>query len=207
MHEAVAPQRPFLVEQVYLDCGRYGAQLMHDSLGSGAVPRNSLLGLALLWVACTTTTIRAALLNLPATPAEPSRTDADTLLQLALRRTVEERAVPDYGLLPDSQAVVVLRRNDSITPRILPQSSRVRFLLLTLDQIRDLADRYDHFVYVTVSLGKIEGDSAIVGAGTTWAPSKKRPGTVYMSGGSCAWQYRKREDGWHFERTLGCLII
>ncbi len=128
-------------------------------------------------------------------------------MQLALRRVVEERAVPDYGLLPDSQVMVVLKRDSSITPRILPQTSKVRFLLLTADQIRLLADRYDHFGYLVVSVDRIEGDGAIVGAGTTWAPSKRRPGTLYMSGGSCAWQYRKRDGGWHFEKTLGCLII
>ena len=181
---------------------------MRDSLGSGArVNLARIAGWAVLLAGCSTPSIRDALIKATSTPAEAPATDSDVLLQLALRRVVEGRAVPDYGLLPDSQVIVVLKRDSSITPRILPQTSQVRFLLLTANQIHLLADRYDHFVCLVVNVGRIEGDSAIVGAGTTWAPSKRRPGTLYMSGGSCAWQYRKRDDAWHFEKTLGCLII
>ena len=143
----------------------------------------------------------------PAVPEEP-RTDAEILLRMVLRRAVvDERSVPDYGLLPDPHKIVVLKRDTLMTPRILPVSDSVQFVLLSPEEVRKFADHYDHFLYVTVSVGPVAGDSAWAGVSTTWAPSKKKPRVVYMSGGSCAWQYRKREGTWTFERTIGCLII
>lgn len=159
-------------------------------------------------VACGAPSIRDALPNLTPTIPQDPQTDAEFLMQLALRRAVvEERAVPDYGLLSDPHMIVVLKRDSTMTPRVLPRSSDVQFVLLTKEQIRELADRHGHFVYVTLSVGRIDGDSGQVGASTTWAPSKRNPRMVYMSGGSCAWQYRKHDGIWQYEKTLGCVII
>ena len=158
-------------------------------------------------VGCTAS-IRETLPKLTPTTPEPPQSDSDILMQLALRRAVvDEKHVPDYGLLPDAHVIVVLKRDSLTTPRILPVTPDVRFLLLSKEQIRDLADRHGHFVYVIVSAGRIAGDSAQAGATTTWAASKRNPGIIYMSGGSCAWQYRKRDGTWHYEKTIGCLII
>jgi len=151
--------------------------------------------------------IRETLPKLTPTVPEAPQSDADVLMQLALRRAVvDEKAVPDYGLLPDPTIIVVVRHDSSITPRILPQSSGVRFLILSREEIRRLADQHGHFVYLDVSAWRIEGDSGQAGASTHWAASRRNRGIVYMSGGSCAWQYRKRDGVWHFEKTLGCLI-
>ena len=143
----------------------------------------------------------------PAVPEEP-RTDVEVLLRMALRRAVvDARGVPDYGLLPDPHKIVVLKRDSLITPRILPLSDSVRFVILSPEEIRQFADRYDHFVYVTVIVGPLAGDSDWVSASITWASSKKRPRMVYMSGGSCTWQYRRRGGTWTFDHSIGCLII
>lgn len=93
-----------------------------------------------------------------------------------------------------------------ITPRMLPQSERVRFALLSPAELKALADRYDHFLCLTLGKVMIAGDSAVVTVGTSWVPSARRPRTVYMSGGACRWQYRKRDGHWEFEKPKGCVI-
>jgi len=159
-------------------------------------------------LASCTASIRETLPKLPPTTPEAPQSDAEILMQLALRRAVvDEKAVPDYGLLPDAHIIVVLKRDSLTNARILPQTPDVQFLLLTKEQIRELADQHGHFVYVIVSAGRIEGDSAQAGASTTWASSKRNRGIIYMSGGSCVWQFRKRHGTWQYDKTLGCLII
>ena len=142
----------------------------------------------------------------PVSPAQP-RTDDEILLRKALRRAVvDEKSVPDYSLLPDPHKIVLLKRDTLVTSRIVPVSDSVRFVILSSDEVRQFANHYDHFVYVTVSVGPVTGDSAWVRVSTRWAPSRKRPSLIYLSGGSCTWQYRKREGTWTFEKTLGCII-
>ena len=142
----------------------------------------------------------------PVSPEAP-RTDAEILLRMALRRAVvDEKAVPDYGLLPDPHKIVLLKSDSVVTARIVPASDSIRFIILSPDEVQEFADRYDHFVYISVGVGPVAGDSAWAGVATRWARSRKRPGIVYLSGGSCAWQYRKRDGTWTFEKTLACII-
>lgn len=142
----------------------------------------------------------------PAVP-EPPGTAADTVLRLVLMRAVSgDTGVPDFNLLPDSRKVVLLLSDSSVTPRILPDTQSVRFVLLTLEQIRTFAGRYGHFVYLSVGLLRLDGDSAQAGASTQWMSSPRNPAQVYLSGGGCNWQFRRRAGEWLFEKSMGCII-
>ena len=191
--------------RAFLTAAANAPQLKRNPLGSGCMVVRLLVFICVL-TGCASS-IRDALPRLVPTSPETPQSDADVLMQLALRRAVvDEKAVPDYGLLPDPTTIVVLKQDSSITARILPQTSNIRFLLLSADEIRDLADRYGHFVYINVSAWQIQGDSGRAGASTKWTQSRRNRGVVYLSGGSCAWQFRKREGTWHFDKPLGCLI-
>ena len=162
--------------------------------------------LALLLAFCTPS-VPQTLATMPlAVPAAPTN-DSETVLSLALQRAVmQENEVPDYRLLPDPTRIVLLKATSLISPRILPATDKVHFILLSPEEIHELAEGHGHFLYLGVGLLSLAGDSALVSIGTGWAPSRRNPGIVYLSGGSCNWIFRKLDGVWHFERSRGCLI-
>ncbi|MDP3908975.1 MAG: hypothetical protein Q8Q14_01160 [Gemmatimonadales bacterium] len=151
--------------------------------------------------------IQEALNDLTPTPPAAPATASDSVRALALRRAaIDEKQAIDYGLLPSKRLIIIRMAESTASPRMLPVSEDVRFLLLRWDEIHRLAERHGHFTYLIVSPAQVEGDSARVSIATAWAGSSRNPGTIYLSGGACTWQFHRRSGHWAFDKGLSCLI-
>jgi hypothetical protein len=171
------------------------------------MPALKLIPWALFIAACATG-IDEAILTLPVTAPEQPQTQEDTLKSLALRRAIEgQRTLIDVATLPSTHRIIIAELDGQVTARSLPASDSVSFVLLSDAEIRELADRHGHFVFVVVGAVRFAGDSAIVGIGTRWAPSRRNPGVVYLGGGVCPMQFRRLLGAWAIDTAYRGICV
>ena len=168
-----------------------------------------LIVLGLLIAGCSTHPIEFPLIPTSATVPE---NDREVIVAKALRRAfIEEKDVPDYGLIRDPQRILVSnqmgggRSWEPLTSGALPHSDTVKFILLSPRQIERLAFCMGDFVYVQVGRPEIKGDSAAVVVSTDWATSS-RSQVIYLSGGAYKLVYLKKDGEWVFERVAWGVI-
>jgi len=139
----------------------------------------------------------------PAIPIDPQTTQ-DTLHSLVLERALRQGTV-DF---PAGARLVILQRDSSISsPAGLPHVDAVTYYLLSHAEIQRLADRSGDIIYLQVTSPRIQGDSAKVWLGTSFA-LQRRPGrsVVLLAGGGCSWSLKREAGKWHlFDPTL-CLV-
>lgn len=102
------------------------------------------------------------------------RTVADAAVAAALHYAlVSPGDLPHRRWLPDSSRIPVTTEvlrgygvpPDTLTARVLPQTRRVRFVLLTPRQIRTIAREEGRFAFVAVERPDVRGDTAEVFVG------------------------------------------
>ncbi len=144
-----------------------------------------LLATAIFAMACTAQT-------------ELSVEEREELLRLTLEQALIEQEIPDYGLLPDPDNVVLSSAN--VDAASLPEElDGTNMIVMTPEEIQARANAEGDFLYLRFD--EIEVKSAnrvIVRLNNTWAVAEGTD-TGYLSGGGFAVEYTRRGGTWSSE--------
>jgi hypothetical protein len=165
---------------------------------AGRVRATFLLGLGA--AACATSRAPAPNLTLLIAPSPPL-TVADTVARLALRRAVAALWPPT------NHRVIVTRLGASLTPRALPDSVGLSFVILPREAIQRVADEQGDFYYLEVYSIAVHGDTATVSIALESAFSRPLHGGSMLAGSTfCEWVAVRQERGWTVNEPRNCLI-
>lgn len=129
--------------------------------------------------------------NLRAASADTRETK---ILDLAMKRALIEKKIPDHGLLADPRSVILSDRN--LPADWEPRLAGVEIRILTQAEIEARANRDGDFLFIYVSeLSFPDSDTANIRVHSMWARAKDST-IVYLSGGGFAVIYQKNEDTW-----------
>jgi hypothetical protein len=142
----------------------------------------------------------------PAAPASPS-SDRDAAVAAALSYAfVEPGDVHGGRALPQRRRIALCAElgcwddgpPDPLTPRMLPMSRRVEFVLLSRAEIEALAREVGRVDYGVVGRPEVVGDSAAVFVGVrSLAPERSMSPREFSHGGSgYVFQFEKRAGAW-----------
>jgi hypothetical protein len=133
--------------------------------------------------------------------------DMEVLVSKTLRRAViDQKDMPGYEYLSDGDRIIVSSRIGSgpsaasFTAGGLPYSEDLEFVLLSPEQIKQLASLRGDFPYVSVEMFVMEGRKATVQIGVTWGTSRWsnqwHPSRGYIL------LYRKQGGEWVFDKVI-----
>ena len=129
--------------------------------------------------------------NLQAASADTRETK---ILDLAMKRALTEKKIPDHGLLADPRSVILSNRN--LPADWEPRLAGVEIRILTQAEIEARANRDGDFLFIYVSeLSFPDSDTANIRVHSMWARAKDST-IVYLSGGGFAVIYQKNGDTW-----------
>lgn len=131
---------------------------------------------------------------------ELSAADRAELIRLTLARALIDREIPDYNMLTEGQAFVVLS-TENIDPSLVPELDGVMLDVLTPEEIQAKADADGDFLYLRFQdVTAVSADEARVSLANTWAIASDSD-QVYLSGGGFTIEYTRTTDGWQGEVT------
>lgn len=126
-----------------------------------------------------------------------SREDKAELVRLTLERALLDEEIPDYGLLPDPENVVLSTEN--VDAELVPDLPGVTLVLLTPSEIQTRADENGDFLYLRFDEISAESpQKAMVSLSNTWAVADDSD-TGYLSGGGFTIEYTKDAGDWSGE--------
>jgi hypothetical protein len=146
-------------------------------------------------------------------PATPT-TEKEALISMALRRVmVDGKGVNNYGWRGEEDEIALLNAiglgdsAEALTARALPESDKVKFILLSPEQMKRLADCWGgYFVYHRVEIIDLRDEEAIIGIWEAWAHGS-RSGWPPAGGGGYRLLYRKQQGEWVFEKVLSAIFV
>lgn len=131
--------------------------------------------------------------------AELSPEDRAALIRLTLERALVEQEIPDYGLLPDPNNVVLSSEN--IDASLVPELAGTSFVVMSPEEIQEKANEEGDFLFLRFDDIAVESaDKVTVRLSNAWAVAADS-GTGYLSGGGFAIEYTRGSDGWSGEIT------
>ncbi len=124
-----------------------------------------------------------------------------------VRRAVEwalvDGQVPDLGLLPDPQNIIVAV--DGFDPALVPQVPGVTLILTTPEEVQQKANKEGDFLYLHLGELEVGKNSARIVVATRWAVQEGSQ-RGYLSGGGCALEYVKESGKWVQSDQMMCWI-
>lgn len=138
-------------------------------------------------------------------------TDKKQLIYEILNRAfVEKKDIPDYNLIKNKKRIFIsdfylpnfeennaFPLNESDIPGKI---NNVEFMMKSDEEIQNLADETDDFLYSTISHLQINGNKAQIGLSNNWIMGKKNEGNYgYTSGGSYILSFKKVNGRWVFD--------
>jgi hypothetical protein len=153
--------------------------------------------------------IRNCGLQFDSTPSAAPSSEKEAVIAQVLRRALlEEKDIPDYGLLKGEDEVILFNRigwGDSakvLTGGGLPETDEVEFFLLSRDAMTELADCWSgDILYLYVDVISIDENEATVSLSMEWARSS-RSTLLHLCGGGYVLLYRKQDGEWIFDRVV-----
>jgi hypothetical protein len=118
-----------------------------------------------------------------------------------------------YGWRGEDDEVVLLDTiglgdsTEALTARDLPESDKVKFILLSPEQMKKLADCWGgYFKYHRVEIIHLDDEEAIIGIWEAWAHGSRSRWTPASCGGYRL-LYRKQDGEWVFEKVLSSIFV
>ncbi|MCZ6500069.1 MAG: hypothetical protein O6844_06225 [Gammaproteobacteria bacterium] len=132
--------------------------------------------------------------ELPDLHAVATDTRETKILDLAMKRALIDRKIPDHGLLADPRKVILSDRN--LPADWEPRLAGIEILVMTEAEIETRASRDGDFLFLYVSeLSFPDSGTANIRMHSMWARAKDS-NVVYLSGGGFAVIYQKTGDTW-----------
>ncbi len=154
---------------------------------------------ALLSSACTQT-LTHAIARLPSVQPAPPVTVGDTVIAAVLL----EALTTQYGHGP---RVIIANAQEELSPTSLPPVDTLAFLLLSLDQIQQVADEYGDLSYLRILRWTLSDSVATVSVGVFGAFSRARTdGPIVDGPSSCEWRVARRGGQWRVQGTTMCVV-
>lgn len=131
--------------------------------------------------------------------SELSTEDKAELVRLTLERALVEQEIPDYGLLPDPNNVILSSENIDDIP--VPEVDGINFTVMSAGEIQAKADEEGDFLHLRFDeITAASADKVTVRLSNAWAVAADSE-TGYLSGGGFAIEYTRGSDGWSGEIT------
>lgn len=132
------------------------------------------------------------------------------------RAVVVEKDIPDYRPIWDKSKIYVSseaiiynpkRRSHQLSQNEIPNKiGNIAFSLKTEKELQKIADKSrEDFLYLSFSLIKLDGDSAIISINNHWKVNKHSK-KIYLSGGGYTCNYKKVNGKWIFDRVSSSWI-
>lgn len=132
-----------------------------------------------------------------ASGADLSAEDRAELIRLTLERALVDQEIPDYGLLPDPNNVVLSSENIDVS--LVPELPGINFTVLSPEEIQQKANEEGDFLYLRFDdIAVDSADKVTVRLSNAWAIAADSD-TAYLSGGGFAVEYTRGSDGWSGE--------
>jgi hypothetical protein len=142
-------------------------------------------------------TIVLALALAACSPADETlltRQDQADIIRLTLERALIDQEIPDYGLLKDTQDIVLSLTN--FDAALVPELKDINLVVLTPEEIQAKADSEGDFLYLEFTEIKAESATKVmVSLNNAWAVAEASK-VGYLSGGGFTVEYSKTEVGW-----------
>jgi hypothetical protein len=123
-----------------------------------------------------------------------SDTDKGEIFREILRDADEEFKIPDYNILVNQPAGIVMSAEDA-DKDWLKQITNLKITVLSESEIKSLAKKRKEDILVLSFNFKIIGNCVKAGIATYWVIGKKS-NRVYLSGGGCGYTFQKEAGKW-----------